>query len=116
MTFTSTPPVAFITGAASGIGRQLALLLAQDGYRIAAFDLQAEGLAKLAAELGGACATAVADVTSLPSLSAAVADLEARLGPTELLIASAGVGIETSALAYSADDIAWVINVNLIGV
>ncbi len=109
--------VSLITGAGSGIGRQLALALGREGYRIAALDLQPAGLDALAEELKGvACATAVADVTDSARLNAAVADLEGRLGPTDLLIASAGVGIETSGLNYRADDIAKVINVNLIGV
>ena len=43
--------VALITGAASGIGRQLARLLAAEGARVAALDLSADGLAALEAEL-----------------------------------------------------------------
>jgi NAD(P)-dependent dehydrogenase (short-subunit alcohol dehydrogenase family) len=115
----SSTRVALITGAASGIGRHLAFLLARDGYRIAGIDLQPEALVSLADELkrqGCACATAVADVTRSGELSQAIAGLEAQLGPSDLLIASAGIGIETSGLAYSADDIARVININLIGV
>jgi short-subunit dehydrogenase len=114
-----TPPFALITGAGSGIGRQLARTLAQEGYRIAALDLVPAGLEPLAEELkqlGATCATALADVTDAAGLGAAVADLEVRLGPIDLLIASAGVGLETSGLNYSAADVARVINVNLIGV
>lgn len=43
--------VALITGAASGIGRQLAILLSREGARIAALDLSAAGLAALETEL-----------------------------------------------------------------
>src|SRR5581483_4391221 len=96
---TTSQPVALITGAASGLGRALALALGKEHYRVAGIDLQGEALATLAEDLkrqGVACATAVADVTDVAALRAAVADLEARLGPTELLIASAGVGMETS--------------------
>src|SRR5262245_25075649 len=46
--------VVLITGAASGIGRQLALTLAAEGARIAALDRQAEALDRLAADLKGA--------------------------------------------------------------
>jgi NAD(P)-dependent dehydrogenase (short-subunit alcohol dehydrogenase family) len=109
--------VVLITGAASGIGRQLALTLAAEGARIGAIDLQADGLGKLAAELAGKpLAHATADVTDFPALSAAVGRLEGELGPTDILIASAGIGRETSALDLRAEDVADQIRVNLIGV
>lgn len=50
--------VALITGAAGGIGRELARLLAAEGARIAALDRSADGLAVLEGELksaGGRC-------------------------------------------------------------
>lgn len=116
---TRAVPVALITGAASGIGRQLALDLGQDGYAIAALDLQPAGLQALAEELarrGVRHAWAAADVTDAAATAAAAAELEAKLGPIELLIASAGIGRETSGLDYRAADVAKVISVNLIGV
>src|ERR1700722_15415792 len=98
--------VTLITGAASGIGRQLARLLSREGARIAALDISAAGLAALETELksaGGLCATAVADVTNPSAVRDAVSQLESQTGPTDLLIASAGVGQETSADAFSAE-------------
>ncbi len=109
--------VVLITGAASGIGRQLALTLAAEGAHIAALDRQGPGLEALAADLKGKpVATAVADVTDPAAVRDATARLEAQLGPTDLLIASAGIGIETSATDFRAEDMAAVINVNLLGV
>ena len=109
--------VVLITGAASGIGRQLALTLAAEGARLAALDLQGPALEALAADLKGQpVATAVADVTDAAAVREAVARLEARLGPTDLLIASAGVGRETSAADFRPEVMAEVINVNLLGV
>jgi NAD(P)-dependent dehydrogenase (short-subunit alcohol dehydrogenase family) len=109
--------VALITGAASGIGRQLALSLADEGARIAALDRQGEALDHLAAELKGKpVACAVADVTDLVAMRAAVPQLETQLGPTDLLIASAGIGIETPAETFRAEDFTAQIQVNLIGV
>lgn len=109
--------IALITGAGSGLGRQLALTLAAEGAAIAAIDLQQEPLASLEAELKGKrVAWAVADVTERTVLHPAVAGLRQRLGPIDLLIANAGIGIETSALAYRAADIEAQIRVNLIGV
>jgi NAD(P)-dependent dehydrogenase (short-subunit alcohol dehydrogenase family) len=109
--------VVLITGAASGIGRQLALMLAGEGARIAALDRQKEALDQLEADLQGrSIAQAVADVTDLAAVRSAVAQLEAQLGPTDLMIASAGVGIETPAETFRAEDFAAQIQVNLIGV
>src|SRR5262249_10857703 len=78
---------------------------------------QAEGLTRLIADLPGKrIACAVADVTQRDALERAVAGLQDQLGPIDMLIASAGVGRETSALKYNSADIEDVIRVNLIGV
>jgi short-subunit dehydrogenase len=109
--------VVLITGAASGIGRQLALTLAAEGARLALLDRQTEALDHLAGELKGKpVACAVADVTDLSAVRAAVAQLETTLGPTDLLVASAGIGIETPAVEFRAADFTAQIQVNLIGV
>jgi NAD(P)-dependent dehydrogenase (short-subunit alcohol dehydrogenase family) len=109
--------IVLITGAASGIGRHLALTLAAEGACIAALDRQAEALDSLTAELKGKpLACAVADVTDLSAVRAAVAQLEARLGPTDLLVASAGIGLETPAVGFRSEDFAAQIQVNLLGV
>src|SRR5262249_32781339 len=109
--------VVLVTGAGSGIGRRFAHVLAAEGARVAALDRSAESLAALAAELPGRpFASAVADVTDLAATRAAAAELEARLGPTDLLFASAGIGKATSALDFKAEDVNAQINVNLVGV
>ena len=109
--------VVLITGGASGIGRQFARALSAEGAKVAAMDVQAEPLEKLAAELKGKpFAYAVADVTDLAAVRAATKKLESELGPTYLLIASAGIGRETSALDYKGEDMNQIMSVNLIGV
>jgi NAD(P)-dependent dehydrogenase (short-subunit alcohol dehydrogenase family) len=109
--------VVLITGAASGIGRQFSLRLSALGARIAALDRNAEGLETLAVDLKGQpLANAVCDVTDTGAVRSAVKDLEARLGPTDLLIASAGLGRETPALGFLAEDVNDLIRVNLCGV
>jgi short-subunit dehydrogenase len=109
--------VVLITGAGSGIGRQLARSFAAAGARIAAIDLAPEGLATLASELAGrTIATRVADVTNLPALRSAVEELEQQLGPTHVMIASAGIGRLTTAEAFQAEEFNAHIQVNLIGV
>jgi NAD(P)-dependent dehydrogenase (short-subunit alcohol dehydrogenase family) len=109
--------VVVITGAGSGIGRQFARAFAKEGASVAAIDRQPAGLDELAAELRGSkLAIAVADVTDRDGIASAVADLESRLGPTDILIANAGIFKPTPAAEFNAADYAAVINVNLIGV
>jgi NAD(P)-dependent dehydrogenase (short-subunit alcohol dehydrogenase family) len=118
-TIMDAPRVALITGAGSGIGRELARTLARDGMAIAAVDLKSEGLAALETELkqlGRKMAWEIADVTDAPALRDKVSLLEQRLGPIDLLIANAGIGLETPSLDYRAEDVAKVLGVNLIGV
>jgi len=101
--------VVLITGAASGIGRELARQLATEGAKIGGLDLQADGLA------GQPFAHAVADVTDRVALNAAVRDLESKLGPADLLIAAAGIGRETLAAADHAAEVEATVRINLIG-
>lgn len=62
----------FITGAASGIGRETALLFAGKGWRIGAADLDEAGLASLAREIGDAVRTARLDVRDAAAYKEAV--------------------------------------------
>jgi len=111
--------VAVITGAGSGLGLQLARMLAEQGVAIAAVDKGEDGLRALEAELkqaGRRIACASADVTDVDALTARTRELESNLGPIDLLIASAGIGVETSAKNLCAKTMSDVLNVNLIGV
>jgi NAD(P)-dependent dehydrogenase (short-subunit alcohol dehydrogenase family) len=56
--------VAVVTGAASGIGQQVAIHLAAEGAAIVAVDIDVTGLSHLAASLEGAASSVVADVSS----------------------------------------------------
>ena len=99
------------------VGDQFARVLGAEGARIAAVDRNAAALESLETELKGrSIACAVADVTDSAALAGAVRDLETRLGPTDLLIASAGLGGATPAHAYEAEVFANLVRVNLIGV
>jgi short-subunit dehydrogenase len=112
-------PVALITGAGSGIGREMARVLSSEGMAIAAIDKESRGLISLDGELQAQKRTIsweVADVTDIAGLRGTVAALESRLGPVHLLIANAGIGVETSALRPKAEDFMALVNVNLFGV
>lgn len=112
-------PVALITGAGSGIGRQLVFELARRGWKIAGIGRRNEVLEALEQELvrqQHAFVWANVDVTNAGELTQQIARMEGVLGPIDLLIASAGVAGETPAVGMNADAIAQIINVNLIGV
>jgi NAD(P)-dependent dehydrogenase (short-subunit alcohol dehydrogenase family) len=108
-----------ITGAGSGVGRRLALELSRHGATIAALDLHSEPLATLIRQIEscqGDGAWAVGDVTNLGSLRTAVEAFTRRWGAIDILVANAGIAIETSALDFRVDDLEKQIRVNLLGV
>jgi NAD(P)-dependent dehydrogenase (short-subunit alcohol dehydrogenase family) len=109
--------VVLITGTGSGLGRQLALRFARDGAAIAALDIKVDSLTDLAAELPGSrFASAVGDVTDREALGKAVMQLREKLGPVDIVVPNAGIGLENPAVPFSAADFEAQIRVNLLGV
>jgi short-subunit dehydrogenase len=109
---------AIITGASSGIGRELAKILARQGCRVGLIARRKENLDALAEQIrqaGGSAAVAPADVGDRAQVLAAVADLRRQLGPIDLLIANAGVGVPTLLQPINIADIERMIRVNLLG-
>ena len=82
--------VVLVTGAASGIGRAVALRLGDEGCRVAAIDLNLEGVRATAAEIGESACALQADVSYLSAMREAVAATEAALGPVDGLVSCAG--------------------------
>lgn len=109
--------VVLITGAASGIGRQLIIQLARRGWKTVGLDENLDGLEKLQEKLGAETFSCRAtDVTDSASLEIEVAKLVNELGHVDLLIAAAGIATPTPALAMEPETIARIINVNLLGI
>ncbi len=81
-----------ITGAARGLGAAMARQLAEEGARIALIDLQSDLLFETAESLPGSGHHAVvASVADEQQVEAAFAEIEARLGPIDVLINNAGI-------------------------
>ena len=110
---------AVITGASGGIGRSLAVALAKAGARVGAIARREELLQELVREVrttGGTIEAAAADVSDRAGLTAAIRKLEAVLGPTDLLIANAGVGLPSQAGPDHANAVETMTKVNFLGV
>ena len=85
--------VAIVTGAASGIGKEIATLFAREGARIVIADLNQQGADGVAAELGGskrAIGVGV-DVTSEVQVDACVAKTMDAFGRLDILVSNAGI-------------------------
>ena len=82
--------IAFVTGAARGIGRAIAERLAKEGARVAVADLDAEGAARAARELGERAFGVRVDVADSVSVRAAVGAAIAHFGRIDALVNNAG--------------------------
>jgi NAD(P)-dependent dehydrogenase (short-subunit alcohol dehydrogenase family) len=82
--------VALVTGAATGIGLAIAQALTEAGARVAVSDVDLSAAEHAASSLPGAMAVRL-DVTSAGSATAAVAAVEAEMGPLAILVNNAGV-------------------------
>lgn len=102
--------VVVITGAASGMGRAMAHLFADEGASVGLIDRTQEGVDLVASELLDAghsapCAV-MCDVSDHGAVHDAVAGIRAALGPIDILINNAGVSIPAPIDAENYDD-AW---------
>ena len=79
-----------ITGAASGLGRATARLMAASGWTVAAADINGAGVAALAGELGGGHRAFNADSRDEDSVATLFRDVEGSMGPVTALICFAG--------------------------
>ena len=88
--------VAYITGSASGIGKEIAILFAQEGAKIIIADLNKEAADATAAELKATGAQAIGvgvDVTNEDQVNASVEEGAAAFGGIDILISNAGIQI-----------------------
>ncbi|MEX3790315.1 3-hydroxybutyrate dehydrogenase [Paraburkholderia sp. BR14374] len=99
--------VAVVTGAASGIGKQIALTLSAAGAAVAIADLNQEGANAVAEEIrkGGGKAIGVAmDVTSEDAVNQGIDKVAEEFGSIDILVSNAGIQIVNPIENYSFSD------------
>ena len=107
---------AIVTGAASGLGCEVARRIVAEGGTVALWDVDADKLAAAAAEVGATHYEAF-DVADLAAVERATAATLAALGKVDILICSAGItGATASVQDYPVDSWLRVVDINLNGV
>ena len=110
---------AVVTGAASGIGKATAELLARRGCRVALVDISEEGVEATAERIrrvGGQASTHVLSVADKDAMFALPEQVIAEHGAVHILVNNAGVTVAKGFHEHTIDDWEWVVGVNLWGV
>jgi NAD(P)-dependent dehydrogenase (short-subunit alcohol dehydrogenase family) len=114
-----TDRVAVITGAGSGIGRALALELADLGARLALSDIDEVAVADTAARCEKAGAQAKSyrlDVADRAAMTAHADAVAAEFGQVNLVVNNAGVALVATVEEMSYEDLEWIVGINFWGV
>jgi short-subunit dehydrogenase len=107
--------IAVVTGAASGIGREIALRLADAGYTVAAVDIDTAALTTLCASRPPSLRPFTCDVACGESVSAVHARVREQIGPVGFLINAAGIAAGGPVTASVASLARTAMNVNYLG-
>jgi 3-oxoacyl-[acyl-carrier protein] reductase len=110
--------VAFVTGAGRGIGAATALRMAEEGARVAVADVDMEGCAQVAREIGALGAEALAvscDVSNADAVQQAIDQAASKFGRLDILVNNAGITRDN--LLFKMSEAEWdaVMNVHLKG-
>ena len=110
---------AVITGAGSGMGRYLAVLLAKAGANVAICDVNEESLndtAKMVKEYNVGLSTHVVDMGDMDQIETLPDAVLSQHGAVDLVFNNAGVTMGSTFSGMSEEDWDWVMNINLNGV
>jgi NAD(P)-dependent dehydrogenase (short-subunit alcohol dehydrogenase family) len=111
--------VAVVTGAGSGIGRAVSVLLAQHGCRLALADVNRAGLDETASQVraqGVAASVHEVDVSDRARMQRFVEEVLHEHGRVNILINNAGVSVNGRFEDQSLEDFEWLMGVNFWGV
>lgn len=105
-----------VTGAASGLGREVATLFAEEGARVVVADVNGDGAQAVAEEIGGDAVHQACDVTVEEQVIAVLDRSVSEWGGLDFVINNAGVQVEKPLEETSNEDFDWLFDVNVRGV
>lgn len=111
--------VALVTGASSGLGMHVAVMLAKQGYTTYATmrnTAKQDALLALAAEQSVSLQVKTLDVQSSASVNTCVDEIMAESGRLDLLVSNAGAGFIKTTEQASEEEVEWVLDVNFKGI
>ncbi|WP_112180950.1 MULTISPECIES: 3-ketoacyl-ACP reductase [Paraliobacillus] len=110
--------IAYITGASSGIGKSTALQLAKEGVNVGLIARTETKLLEVKKEVetfGVKSHIVIADIANMVEVDQAITTLENKLGPADILINNAGIGLRGSFLETEPADWKHTFEVNVFG-
>lgn len=108
--------VAIVTGATTGIGKEIALTLAEDGFDVVVNYIQGESTVKDEIEaMGRKCIMVQGDVTSMEDMEKLTKEAMGTFGRIDVLVNNAGITRDTLLLRMTEEDFDTVLNVNMKG-
>lgn len=111
--------VAIITGSGRGLGKEAALLFAEEGAKVVVCDINKEAADEVASAIngnGGEAMAARVDVTDVASIQTMADAVMQRFGKIDVLVNNAGITADAQLVKMTDDQWDRVINVNLKGV
>ncbi|MFW6051503.1 MAG: SDR family NAD(P)-dependent oxidoreductase [Myxococcota bacterium] len=111
--------VAVVTGAAHGIGRATAELLAREGCRVAICDVNVEGLhetRRRIQETGRTVTAHEVDVSDKARMASFARDVAGEHGAVHIVVNNAGVSVSANFADMPIEDFEWIVGVNFWGV
>lgn len=114
----TSPPLAWVTGASTGIGAATAIALAQSGWDVvvtARGQEKLEQMGKLGSEFKGRIIPLQGDVTDKDGIKALVETIETRVGPIQLAVLNAGSYTPEDLQTFNSENFEAQIRLNLLG-
>ncbi|TDR93424.1 SDR family NAD(P)-dependent oxidoreductase [Enterovirga rhinocerotis] len=107
--------VAIVTGGGSGIGAEICRRFAQDGLSVVVADRDAANAESVAASIGAGARARTLDVVDEAAVDALVKETAEAFGRLDVMVTSAGIGIQKSMLETTEAEFRRILDINVTG-